>query len=69
MLVTFPTPPSGQYSSFLSQTLDTIRQAFNACTSSQQVSAKVILQSPNGTSYDVTVSDAGALVVTQSAKR
>lgn len=41
--------------------LDTIRRAFIPAISQDEAAARVLLRSPNGTVYSVTVDDAGTL--------
>lgn len=62
MKVTFPQPPSGPFYQFYTQVFDTIRKAFVGVVSQNEASARVLLQSPDGTVWAVTVDDTGALV-------
>ena len=64
ILSTFPPPPPGPLGSYLQQTLAILRTAFSRAVSSEEGTPRVILIAPNGTLYSVTVSNAGALVVT-----
>lgn len=64
MILSFPPPPPGQTGSYLLKLVDTLRRAFAPVVSQNEAAARIILQSPNGTNYSVTVSDVGALVVT-----
>ena len=41
--------------------LDTIRRAFIPAISQDEAAPRVLLRSPNGTIYSVTVSDAGVI--------
>lgn len=41
--------------------LDTIRRAFIPVVSQDEAAARIILRSPNGTTYSVTVDNAGTL--------
>lgn len=41
--------------------LDTIRRAFIPAISQDEAAPRVLLRSPNGTVYSVTVSDAGVI--------
>lgn len=41
--------------------LDTIRRAFIPVVSQDEAAARVLLRSPNGTVYSVTVDDAGVI--------
>lgn len=63
MLLSFPTPPSGPMGAYIGRVLDTIRKALVPAVSATEAAPRVILQSPNGTNYSVTVSDAGVLQV------
>lgn len=67
MLISFPPPPSGFSASYLGQVLDTIRRSFTSLVATDEGVNHIILLSPNGTAYNVTVSNAGALVVTQNS--
>ena len=60
-------PP--QYSGpFFNLFFATLRRYLGQAVSKDEETARIILRSPNGTNYDVTVSDVGALVVTQTEK-
>ena len=59
MIISFPTPPSN--SAFLTQVLDTIRRAFLSVVSKDEATNRIMLRSPNGTVYEVTVTDAGVV--------
>lgn len=41
--------------------LDTIRRAFIPAISQDEATPRILLRSPNGTTYSVTVSDAGTI--------
>lgn len=64
MIFNSPIPPAGPLQPFLQQTLDTIRRAFIPVVSKDEATPRILLQSPNGTVYSVTVSDLGLLEVT-----
>lgn len=69
MIVSFPSPPSNYASNAMTQILDTIRRAFVSVVSSNEAAPRILLQSPNGTVYQITVSDTGALTTAvQSGK-
>jgi hypothetical protein len=51
---------------FLTQFIRQLSQLFSRVVSSDQAAPRVILSSPDGKAWDVTVSDAGALVVTHN---
>jgi hypothetical protein len=57
-----PPPPANQ--PYLASLVEAIRRAFLPLISKDEAVSRVILQSPNGTAYNVTVSDAGVLTVT-----
>lgn len=50
-------PPNAQIGTIL----DTIRRALIPAISQDEAAARVLLRSPNGTVYSVTVDDAGTL--------
>lgn len=56
MNIILPSP-----SSPMGTILDTIRRALIPAVSQNEAAARVLLQSPNGTVYSVTVDDAGTL--------
>lgn len=61
MIVSFPTPPSNYAPAAMAQVLDTIRRAFVNVVSSNEAVPRIMLSSPNGTVYQITVSDTGTL--------
>lgn len=63
-----PIAPSSYSGAFLNSFLTTLRRYLSQAISKDEETPRVILRSPNGTNYDLTVSDAGALVVTQTEK-
>ena len=54
-------PPAGP--GYLSSLVVALKKAFLPVVSCEEAAPRIILQSPNGTNYNVTVSNAGALVV------
>lgn len=54
----FPTNPLGQQ---LQQAFQIAATAFNSVVSKDEASPRVIFQSPNGTIYAVSITDAGAI--------
>jgi len=56
MNVMLPNPNAG-----LGVILDTLRRALIPAISQDEAAHRLILRSPNGTTYSVTVSDAGVL--------
>ncbi len=61
MIVNFPTPPSGFSQSFMIQVLDMIRKAFVPVVSKDTATPRILLLAPNGTVYELTVSNTGVL--------
>jgi hypothetical protein len=61
MIVNFPVTPGNIGQSFMVQVLDIIRKAFLSVVSKDQASPRILLASPNGTVYSVTVSDTGVV--------
>jgi hypothetical protein len=56
MRIVLPTP-----SSSMGVILDSIRRALIPAVSQDEAAPRIMLRSPNGTVYEVTVSDAGTL--------
>lgn len=71
MQLLLPPPPSSI--SGVLQSLQglwrSLQTAFPSVVSQNEAVARIILSSPNGTNYQLTVDDAGALVVTVAPKR
>jgi hypothetical protein len=65
MLINFPPPPPGSKPG-KDRLTDTMRTAFKTVVSSEQPAPRLILQSPNGTNYTITVEDDGTLRVRDS---
>ena len=61
MIVNFPVTPGNIGQGFMVQVLDIIRKAFLSVVSKDQASPRILLASPNGTVYSVTVSDTGVV--------
>ena len=61
MIVSFPTPPQNYTPQALVQVLDTIRRALIPVVATDQAANRILLQSPNGTVYEVTVDNSGNL--------
>jgi len=53
---------------FFNQLLQQLQRALGLAVSQDEETPRIVLRSPNGTNYDVKVSDLGALVVTPSEK-
>jgi hypothetical protein len=61
MNIQFPIPPGNITQAFIIQVLDIIRKTFISVVSKDQSVPRILLSSPNGTVYEVTVSDAGVV--------
>lgn len=61
MNIQFPIPPGTITQTFIIQVLDTLRKAFIPVVSKDQSVPRILLSSPNGTVYEVTVSDTGVV--------
>jgi hypothetical protein len=64
MIVNFPIAPAQYNSTWMNQTIDSIKTYLTRAVSTSEATHRIILRSSNGTNYAVTVSDAGALVIT-----
>lgn len=61
MNVQFPIPPGSITQAFIIQVLDIVRKAFVPVVSKNEASPRILLSSPNGTVYEITVSDTGVV--------
>jgi len=61
MNIQFPVPPGVITQNFIIQVLDIIKKNFLPVISKDESISRVLLSSPNGTVYSVTVSDTGTL--------
>ena len=59
-----PLPPDRYDRAFMDRLIEQVRRSFGFCVSEQSATNSVLLRSPGGKIYEVTVSDVGALVVT-----
>ena len=57
MIINLPQAPGGN--PVWAHILDTIRRAFGPVVSQDEAAARILLRSPNGTIYSLTVDDAG----------
>ena len=57
-------PPDRYDRAFMDRLIEQVRRSFGFCVSEQSATNSVLLRSPGGKIYEVTVSDVGALVVT-----
>lgn len=64
MIFNPPIAPAGPNQTFLNALGSTLRRVFVDVVTTESAVHRVMLRSPNGTVYQVTVSDAGALQVT-----
>lgn len=65
MNVLLPPPPPGYQQGFFDQAFAALRRALEFGVSRIEAVDSIILQSPNGTPYKITVSDAGVVTATQ----
>ena len=63
MIINFPAPPSGS-PPFFTQFLQVLKDTFLTVVSKDQAVSRILLQSPNGTVYSITVSDIGVVTAT-----
>lgn len=56
-----PVPPQSYNSNTFAQAFDAIRRAVIPLISKDEAAPRLLLRSPNGTVYEVTVSDAGVI--------
>jgi len=61
MIIQFPVPPGTIGQAFIIQILDIIRRSFVSLISKDEAAPRILLQSPNGTVYAITVSDIGVV--------
>lgn len=65
MIVNFPSPSPGNITGlFFVQVLETIKRAFLPVLTKDEAAPRVLLQSPNGSVYAVTVGNTGTLTTT-----
>lgn len=64
----FPIAPSSYTPQFANQLLQLLTRYFGQATAKDEETPRVVLRSPSGKNFDLTVSDAGALVVTPTSK-
>jgi hypothetical protein len=63
MNVLLPTPPQNYNSTFITQAFDAIKRALLPGISQDEAAPRILLQSKNGTVYQITVNNDGTLVV------
>lgn len=59
-----PQPPAGGLGTYLARLNQTLIRAFLDVVTVSEPARQIMLVSPNGTKYAVTVSDAGTLITT-----
>lgn len=65
MNILIPPPPPNYQAQFFDQAFATIRRALTFGVSRIEAVDSIILSSPNGTPFKITVSDAGVITATQ----
>jgi hypothetical protein len=65
----FPVAPSDYSQGFLNRFIQDLRAYFNNAVSQDEETPRVILRSPSGKLFNVTVSDSGGLIVTPTEKQ
>jgi len=60
----FQIPPSEYNQAWFAQFVSQLRQAINYCVKTNEQAGRVILRSPDGRSWAVTVDDTGTLTTT-----
>lgn len=66
MIINFPAPPN-DLGDYLTKIIQVIRESFLSVVSKDQAVPHILLQSPNGTVYSITVSDIGIVTATLNA--
>jgi hypothetical protein len=61
MNITFPSPPQGYSQAFMTSALQAVQRAMNSAVSSSSASNRILLQSPDGTVFELVVGDDGNL--------
>jgi hypothetical protein len=64
----FPIVPAAYSAGFFNQLIQSLTAYFTQAVAKDEETSRIILRSPNGTRYDVKVTDAGALVITPTTK-
>lgn len=63
MNINLPPPPLSYTSASFTQVFEALKRALLSAVSKDEAAPRILLQSPNGTVYAVTVSNAGVLTV------
>jgi hypothetical protein len=66
MIINFPAPPTNRRD-YLTKVIQVIRDSFLSVVSKDQAVPHILLQSPDGTVYSITVSNAGTITATLNA--
>lgn len=61
---TLPSPPERYEASYFSRTLNALNRAISGAISKDTAAGSLLLQSPNGSVYKLTVDDSGNLTTT-----
>lgn len=61
----FPQPPTDYSGPFMQRVLETVRSSFSRVVGKEEAVPQVLLLSPGGKVFSVTVSDTGTLTTTQ----
>jgi hypothetical protein len=61
VIIYLPPAPPAYNSGAFNQIIDALRRAFQPTVSQDEASPRLLLKAPNGTVYEVTVDNAGAL--------
>lgn len=64
MIFNGPIPPAGPLQPFLQQFVDTVRRSLIPAVSKDEATPRILLQSPNGSVYSITVNDLGIVTAT-----
>ena len=59
----FPVAPSGYSQNYFNLLMQRLASYFGQATAKDEETPRIVLRSPSGKNFDLTVSDAGALVV------
>lgn len=68
MNVSFPTPPASYDAAFFNQVLSALKRSLAFGVSRIEAVDSIILQSPNGTPYKITISDEGVITATEVSR-
>lgn len=63
MNIILPPPPTNYNQNFLTQAFDTLKRALIPGVSQDEATSRILLQSPDGTVYQLTVDNGGTLTV------